>query len=154
MLLFCGNSFLASFLAFFLAFCLSFLRFLRSSSFLRACLATMISCTASYSFNRNQANVVCRQLGMGSARNWGRSGVGTLPRDSSVPVWMDNVRCSGSEPGLESCPFGYGSTVQPAWGRLHPYCEQSSRRASYTAWVQCSTTPPTSGGTRPGRVAP
>ena len=58
-------------------------------------------------FNNNAAMVVCRQLGFTpfgaiavSIARFGR-GVG--------PIWLDNVRCSGLEPNIDSCRHN-------AWG--------------------------------------
>ena len=52
-------------------------------------------------FNSKAAMVVCRQLGFNplgaifvSSSRFGR-GVG--------PIWLDDVRCSGSEPNIDSC---------------------------------------------------
>ena len=58
-------------------------------------------------FNSDAALVVCRQLGFNpfgaivvSRAHFGQ-GVG--------PIWLDNVRCSGSEPNIDSCSHN-------AWG--------------------------------------
>ncbi|EDO37331.1 predicted protein, partial [Nematostella vectensis] len=53
------------------------------------------------------ARVVCRQLGYtgaASGHEMARFGQG------SGPIWMDDVRCSGSESSLASCAFS-------GWGR-------------------------------------
>ncbi|XP_062386411.1 deleted in malignant brain tumors 1 protein-like [Sardina pilchardus] len=56
------------------------------------------------------AEVVCRQLGCGPPRE-----AVTNPRHNtseprfgqgSGPIWMDNVRCAGTELTLRNCPFG------------------------------------------------
>ncbi|KAI8520993.1 hypothetical protein Bbelb_007470 [Branchiostoma belcheri] len=58
-------------------------------------------------WDMNDANVVCRQLGLGSATQAVSSaGFG----QGSGQIWMDNVACSGSESSLGSCRHnGWGS---------------------------------------------
>jgi deleted-in-malignant-brain-tumors protein 1 len=57
----------------------------------------------------NQTNfigVTCAELGFSAA---GTALVTTACPDGLDPVWMDDVVCSGGEPGLASCPFsGWG----------------------------------------------
>ncbi|XP_078670139.1 uncharacterized protein LOC144910683 isoform X6 [Branchiostoma floridae x Branchiostoma belcheri] len=58
------------------------------------------------SFDINDANVVCRQLGYGLAESYESSfyfGYG------SGPIWLDEVECEGDEKNLLDCPsFGWG----------------------------------------------
>ncbi|XP_035259232.1 deleted in malignant brain tumors 1 protein-like isoform X2 [Anguilla anguilla] len=58
-------------------------------------------------WNINNAEVVCRQVGCGravAAPNFAHFGQG------SGPIWLDDVRCSGSESSLTQCPHpGFGS---------------------------------------------
>ena len=52
------------------------------------------------------ANVVCRQLGYGTAKDYSTS---DFPSGSGT-TWLDEVRCSGSESRLEDCSHaGWGS---------------------------------------------
>ena len=50
----------------------------------------------------HDARVVCRQLGLGTN---GTAILGFLPNAPlSVPIWLDNVNCNGSESRLMDCP--------------------------------------------------
>ncbi|XP_072301208.1 uncharacterized protein [Eucyclogobius newberryi] len=59
------------------------------------------------SWELNDANVVCRQLGCGRAR--------AAPQNAAFgqgtgPIWMDDVDCSGSEPSITDCRHnGFGN---------------------------------------------
>ena len=57
------------------------------------------------SWGINDANVVCRQLGLGSAVS--------APREIQIPTssfWLDDLRCEGDEAHLGDCPHrGWGS---------------------------------------------
>ena len=60
-----------------------------------------------YSWNMNNAEVVCRQVGCGRA-------LAALSRahfgQGSGLIWLDNVRCSGNESSLTQCQHsGFGS---------------------------------------------
>ena len=52
----------------------------------------------SFSWDLQDASVVCRQLGYGRAVAALDAYVG-----GSGPIWYDNVRCSGSEASLTQC---------------------------------------------------
>jgi len=47
------------------------------------------------------AGVVCRQLGFGS---YGTALTGTSVPDGSGSIWLDDVKCIGSEINILSCP--------------------------------------------------
>ncbi|XP_055363781.1 deleted in malignant brain tumors 1 protein isoform X2 [Betta splendens] len=57
-------------------------------------------------WNLNNAEVVCRQLGCGRAHS-ALSNAAFGP--GSGPIWLDNVACSGNEPGITQCRhLGFG----------------------------------------------
>ena len=52
-------------------------------------------------FNDNAAMVVCRQLGFNPV---GATAVSRARFGQGIgPIWLDDVRCSGSEPNIDSC---------------------------------------------------
>lgn len=54
------------------------------------------------------ANVICYQLGFGTALNFRRD---AFFRPGSGPVWLSSVDCSGLEDGLNECDHnGWGYT--------------------------------------------
>ncbi len=55
------------------------------------------------SWDQNDANVVCRQLGLpfGGAQPIGGANFGQGPQPAKI--WLDNVDCTGSEARLEDC---------------------------------------------------
>ncbi|XP_051239679.1 scavenger receptor cysteine-rich type 1 protein M130-like isoform X2 [Dicentrarchus labrax] len=59
------------------------------------------------SWDLNDANVVCKQLGCGSARSALQN---AAFGQGSGPIWMDDVSCYGNEPSLKVCSHrGFGS---------------------------------------------
>uniref|UniRef100_A0A672KM88 Si:dkey-21h14.12 n=1 Tax=Sinocyclocheilus grahami TaxID=75366 RepID=A0A672KM88_SINGR len=70
------------------------------------------------SWSLTESSVVCRQLGCGSVLNFYRSG----------KIWMDGVKCKGSESTLKDC----GSK---GWGKHSDICG----RHNYDAGVRCSS---------------
>ncbi|CAG2250885.1 Transmembrane protease serine 4,Transmembrane protease serine 6,Trypsin-1,Coagulation factor XI,Transmembrane protease serine 2,Serine protease 27,Plasminogen,Serine protease 55,CUB and peptidase domain-containing protein 1,Plasma kallikrein,Trypsin-2,Prostasin,Tryptase gamma,Trypsin-3,Chymotrypsin-like elastase family member 2A,Anionic trypsin,Trypsin,Anionic trypsin-2,Chymotrypsin-like elastase family member 1,Cationic trypsin,Tryptase delta,Trypsin-10,Transmembrane protease serine 11C,Transmembrane prot len=74
-------------------------------------------------FRRRSANVVCRQLGFLSAIHPYRS----FPTLRSGQIWMDNVKCNGSEHSIFDCignPFGNNDCVhkEDVWITCQPGC--------------------------------
>ena len=60
-------------------------------------------------WNHFDAGVVCRQLGFGS---YGSSYANAYFGQGSGPIWLDGVRCTGSESTLASCGhLGVGVTI-------------------------------------------
>uniref|UniRef100_A0AC11E6Q0 Uncharacterized protein n=1 Tax=Ovis aries TaxID=9940 RepID=A0AC11E6Q0_SHEEP len=90
-----------------------------------------------YSWDLDDARVVCRQLGCGEALKATRSssfGAG------SGPIWLGNVKCTGKESHVWMCP---------SWGWGKHYCDHSQ-----DAGVICSGFVRLAGGDEPcsGRV--
>jgi hypothetical protein len=67
-----------------------------------------------YYWDRNDATVVCRQLGYLNAV---RALPGYSVPDGSGQIWLSNVRCNGKEQNLTSC-------LHSGWGNNH--CRHSS----------------------------
>ncbi|KAM9457458.1 scavenger receptor cysteine-rich domain-containing protein DMBT1-like [Clarias gariepinus] len=58
-------------------------------------------------WDMNNADVVCRQLGCGNAINYTHSADFD---DESVPIWLDDVQCSGRESIITQCSHnGFGT---------------------------------------------
>ena len=80
------------------------------------------------SWGMGDANVVCRQLGLGSATS--------APMQIRIPsdsFWLDNVGCRGSESRLSDCPAN-------SWGDEN--CGTSEGAGAICAGVPPPTTPP------------
>ncbi|KAM9332806.1 scavenger receptor cysteine-rich domain-containing protein DMBT1-like [Pholidichthys leucotaenia] len=57
-------------------------------------------------WDMNDARVVCRQMGCGTARSALQS---AAFGEGSGPIWLDNVRCFGNEPSITDCSHpGFG----------------------------------------------
>lgn len=81
------------------------------------------------SWNRNIANVVCRQLGYPRALAALR---GTRFGQSKGPIWMDNVRCTGSEKNLGMCRFnGWGKHKCRHSNDLGVVCQPKATLSKY-----------------------
>ncbi|OWF51265.1 Neurotrypsin [Mizuhopecten yessoensis] len=74
-------------------------------------------CSQKYNFDDKDAAVVCRMLHYSNGRALSR--VSNVPNE---PIWMENVRCNGTETSLADCPFD-------GWGNVG-YC-------SYQPYVTC-----------------
>ena len=59
------------------------------------------------SWDINDANVVCRQMGFGEATNYR---ISSHFGQGSGQIWMDNVQCTGNEAYLSDCSHnGWGT---------------------------------------------
>ncbi|XP_060073519.1 deleted in malignant brain tumors 1 protein-like [Ylistrum balloti] len=67
-------------------------------------------------FDNNAAKVVCRMLGLYNSRNYilARTNAFFGAGDRSMPIWLDDVTCAGSESTLDNC-------------RLKPWGQQNCR---------------------------
>ncbi|XP_071831062.1 scavenger receptor cysteine-rich type 1 protein M160-like isoform X3 [Apostichopus japonicus] len=62
------------------------------------------------SFTLESATVVCKSLGFRRALSFRSAGY-VFRFDDSMPIWLDNVVCKGTEPTLENCLHNGFSTV-------------------------------------------
>ncbi|MBI3785034.1 MAG: scavenger receptor cysteine-rich domain-containing protein [Deltaproteobacteria bacterium] len=61
-------------------------------------------------FDQNAANVVCHQLGLGTATVFDNDSSDQLFGPGVDPIWMDGMSCTGAEARLVDCPFdGFGN---------------------------------------------
>ena len=68
------------------------------------------------SWDLNDANVVCQQLGYDGAQN--ASDPNACEKETSV-TWMSNVQCKGNETSLSQC--GHQGWNAPRFCQLFPY---------------------------------
>ncbi|XP_077992416.1 lysyl oxidase homolog 3A-like [Glandiceps talaboti] len=75
----------------------------------------------------NTANVVCRELGFGTAREVFLTAAGF--GQGTGPVWLEDVRCTGDENSILDCPYLFWTNGIESFD---PYCSNS-----HDAGIKC-----------------
>ena len=79
---------------------------------------------SSYDFHMKEAKVACRQLGFTRTIGFSRFGRGT------GKVWLNHIRCSGSESSLASC-------THSQWGSVDSRCNGHTRDVGVVCLASC-----------------
>jgi hypothetical protein len=62
-------------------------------------------CDDNFDSNNNGATVACKSMGYSGGVNINYcEDTGACPEDASLPIWLDDITCSGSEAQITDCP--------------------------------------------------